>query len=138
MFANDRQLAAHGEKLAAIKPSDLDAHCGCQHRYASWSVCVPAAVSLVARTVSHVAFKVDDLEFALRDEHVIIAPNCPIPGAVVAFTEVQGAPVELTSIDRTVYQEPSDSASAGGPLRGARTSAKRIRSLSRPGPASAS
>ena len=59
----------------------------------------------LVKTVAHVAFEVDDLELALEGEHVIIAPNSPTPGVVVAFIEVQGAPVELLSIDRTVYQE---------------------------------
>ena len=59
----------------------------------------------LVKTVAHVAFEVDDLELALKGEHVIIAPNSPTPGVVVAFIEVQGAPVELLSIDRTVYHE---------------------------------
>ena len=59
----------------------------------------------LVKTVPHVAFEVDDLELALRGENVIIAPNCPTPGLVVAFIEVQGAPVELMSIDRTAYHE---------------------------------
>jgi hypothetical protein len=35
---------------------------------------------------------------------VIIAPNSPTPGVVVAIIEVLGAPVELMSIDWAVYQ----------------------------------
>jgi hypothetical protein len=58
----------------------------------------------LVRTVAHVAFEVDDLERALEGEHVIIAPNSLTPGVVVAFIEAVGAPVELMSIDRTVYQ----------------------------------
>jgi hypothetical protein len=58
----------------------------------------------LVKTVAHVAFEVDDLELALKGEHVIIAPNSPTPGVVVAFIEVLGAPVELMSIDRAVYQ----------------------------------
>jgi hypothetical protein len=58
----------------------------------------------LVKTVAHVAFEVDDLERALTGEHVIIAPNNPAPGVVVAFIEAVGAPVELMSIDRAVYQ----------------------------------
>jgi hypothetical protein len=57
----------------------------------------------LVKTVAHVAFEVDDLELALKGEHVIIAPNTPAPGIVVAIIEVLGAPVELMSIDRTLY-----------------------------------
>jgi len=59
----------------------------------------------LVKTVAHVGFEVDDLERALAGQHVIIAPNSPTPGVVVAFIEVVGAPVELMSIDRTVYQD---------------------------------
>jgi hypothetical protein len=58
----------------------------------------------LVKTVAHVAFEVDDLERALEGERVIIAPNSPTPGVVVAFIAVVGAPVELMSIDRAVYQ----------------------------------
>ena len=49
----------------------------------------------LVRTVAHVAFEVDDLREALRDKKVIIEPNSPSPGVLVAFIEVAGAPVEL-------------------------------------------
>jgi hypothetical protein len=63
-----------------------------------------APYPVLVKTVAHVAFEVDDLEGALQGEQVIIAPNSPEPGLVVAFIEVAGAPVELMSIDRAVYQ----------------------------------
>ncbi|MEM9396240.1 MAG: hypothetical protein AAF991_02090 [Pseudomonadota bacterium] len=47
------------------------------------------------QNVPHVAFEVDDLEAALKDQKVIIEPNSPSPGLTVAFIEVNGAPVEL-------------------------------------------
>jgi hypothetical protein len=53
----------------------------------------------LVQTVPHVAFEVDDLGAALRDQHVIIEPNSPSHGVLVAFIEVQGAPVELMQID---------------------------------------
>ena len=54
----------------------------------------------LVRTVAHVAFEVDDLAAAIEGQRVIIEPNSPSPGVVVAFIEVSGAPVELLSIDR--------------------------------------
>jgi hypothetical protein len=55
----------------------------------------------LVKTVAHVAFEVDDLELALAGKKVIIPPNSPSPGVVVAFIEVDGAPVELLQ-----YLEP--------------------------------
>ena len=53
----------------------------------------------LVKTVPHVAFEVDDLEAALEGHRVIIEPNSPSRGVVVAFVEVCGAPVELMQID---------------------------------------
>ena len=36
-------------------------------------------------------------------QEVIIAPNSPAPGVVVAIMEVVGAPVELMTFDRATY-----------------------------------
>jgi len=49
----------------------------------------------IVRTVSHVAFEVDDLRDALKGKKVIIEPNSPSPGVTVAFIEEAGAPVEF-------------------------------------------
>ena len=49
----------------------------------------------LVQTVPHVAFEVDDLEHELQGKKVIIEPNSPSPGLVVAFVEINGAPVEL-------------------------------------------
>jgi hypothetical protein len=49
----------------------------------------------LVRTLPHVAFEVDDLKAALKGRKVIIEPNSPSPGALVAFIEEAGAPVEL-------------------------------------------
>jgi hypothetical protein len=46
-------------------------------------------------TVPHVAFEVEDLEKELTGKNVIIKPNSPSDGLLVAFIEVNGAPVEL-------------------------------------------
>jgi hypothetical protein len=61
-----------------------------------WDDCpVPELV----KTVAHVAFEVDDLQAALKGHKVIIEPNSPSEGVIVAFIEVNGAPVELLQID---------------------------------------
>jgi hypothetical protein len=49
----------------------------------------------LVRDVAHVAFEVDDLAQALLGKKVLIAPNSPSPGVLVAFIEEAGAPVEL-------------------------------------------
>ena len=56
----------------------------------------------LVKTVPHVAFEVDDLAAALESHHVIIGPNSPSRGVMVAFIEVSGAPVELMQIDHDV------------------------------------
>lgn len=52
----------------------------------------------LVKAVPHVAFEVEDLAQALKGHEVIIAPNSPSPGVLVAFIEVDGAPVELLEI----------------------------------------
>ncbi len=49
----------------------------------------------IVRLLPHVAFEVDDMEAALRGKRVIIEPNSPSPGVLVAFIEEAGAPVEF-------------------------------------------
>jgi hypothetical protein len=53
----------------------------------------------LVKKVPHVAFEVDDLAAAIEGHTVLIEPNSPSPGVVVAFIEVNGAPVELLQID---------------------------------------
>jgi hypothetical protein len=57
------------------------------------------------KTVAHVAFEVDDLQAALQGQKVIIEPNSPSRGVLVAFIEVNGAPVELLQVDRTIRKD---------------------------------
>ena len=59
----------------------------------------------IVKSVAHVAFEVDDLCEAIRGQKVIIEPNSPSLGVTVAFIEVNGAPVELLQVDRTICQE---------------------------------
>jgi hypothetical protein len=56
----------------------------------------------LVKRVPHVAFEVEDLERALEGHNVIIAPNSPSKGVIVAMVEVRGAPVELMQVDRSV------------------------------------
>ena len=49
----------------------------------------------LVRTIPHVAFRVDNLEKELAGKEVLIEPNSPSPGVVVAFIVENGAPVEL-------------------------------------------
>lgn len=56
----------------------------------------------LVKTVAHVAFEVEDLAAAIEGQKVIIEPNSPSTGVIVAFIEVNGAPVELLQVDRTI------------------------------------
>jgi hypothetical protein len=53
----------------------------------------------IVKTLPHVAFEVDDLERELQGKKVVIEPNSPSPGVIVAFIEDNGAPVEFLQID---------------------------------------
>ena len=56
----------------------------------------------LVQTVPHVAFEVDDLEAAIAGKEVLIAPNSPSEGIMVAFIVENGAPVEFLQIDQAV------------------------------------
>ena len=62
----------------------------------------------LVKTVPHVAFQVDDLEQELKGKKVIIAPNSPSVGVIVAFIEENGAPVEFLQIDKTQRDDAND------------------------------
>ena len=49
----------------------------------------------LVKTVAHVAFEVEDLDAAIAGKEVIIEPNSPSDGVMVAFIVENGAPVEL-------------------------------------------
>ncbi|MBN2038881.1 MAG: hypothetical protein JW864_02500 [Spirochaetes bacterium] len=59
----------------------------------------------IVKTVPHVAFEVENLNSALKDQKIIIDPNSPTPGVIVAMIDVNGAPVELMEIDWSIYKE---------------------------------
>ena len=52
----------------------------------------------LVRTVPHLAFRVDDLEVELDGKDVLIEPNSPSEGVVVAFIVDNGAPIEFLQI----------------------------------------
>ena len=54
----------------------------------------------LVKSVPHVAFEVDDLAAAIEGQKILIAPNSPSEGLIVAFIEVNGAPVELMHYDK--------------------------------------
>jgi hypothetical protein len=56
-------------------------------------------------TVPHIAFEVDDLAKAIEGQKVIIEPNSPSEGLIVAFIEDCGAPVEFMQYDRKLRKE---------------------------------
>lgn len=57
----------------------------------------------LVKRVPHVAFEVPDIETAIEGAKVLIEPNSPSPGVVVAFIEDNGAPA---------YAGPDPSSSA--------------------------
>ena len=58
----------------------------------------------IVKTLPHVAFEVEDLQQAIEGKNVIIQPNSPSPGVMVAFIEDNGAPIELLQIDRSIAE----------------------------------
>ena len=52
------------------------------------------------KTVPHVAFEVDDLLAAIAGKEILIAPNSPSEGVMVAMILSDGAPVELLEFRR--------------------------------------
>jgi hypothetical protein len=59
----------------------------------------------LVKTVAHVAFEVDDIYESIKDKNVIIQPNSPSAGVIVAFIEDNGAPIEFLQVDRTIAKE---------------------------------
>ncbi len=59
----------------------------------------------LVKTVPHLAFEVENLNEALKGKKVIVAPNSPSPGLVVAMIEDNNAPVELMQIDHETFKE---------------------------------
>lgn len=54
----------------------------------------------IVKTVPHVAFEVDNIYEAIKGKKVIIKPNSPSEGNIVAFIEESGAPIEFIQISK--------------------------------------
>jgi hypothetical protein len=59
----------------------------------------------LVKTVPHIAFEVEDLGAAIEGREILIEPNSPSPGVMVAFIVDNGAPVEFLQIDRSVAKD---------------------------------
>jgi hypothetical protein len=59
-----------------------------------------APVPELVKTMPHIAFEVDDLEAELAGKEIIIQPNSPSAGVVVAFIVDNGAPIEFLRFTR--------------------------------------
>jgi hypothetical protein len=53
------------------------------------------------RTLSHVAFKVTDINRAIAGKSVLLGPYCPFAGFKVAMAEDGGVPIEFLETDLT-------------------------------------
>lgn len=60
------------------------------------------ALPEVVKTVPHIAFEVDDINEAIAGQQVLIQPNSPSKGVIVAFILCDGAPVEFLQFERIV------------------------------------
>ncbi len=52
----------------------------------------------IVKTIPHIAFEVDDIREAIKGRKVIIEPNSPSEGNIVAFIEADGAPIEFIQV----------------------------------------
>lgn len=53
----------------------------------------------LVQTIPHIAFEVDNLMEAIQGKEILIEPNSPSEGVLVAFIIEDGAPVELLEIN---------------------------------------
>jgi len=54
----------------------------------------------IVKTMPHIAFEVADINEAIKGKKVIIKPNSPSEGNIVAFIEENGVPVEFIQIEK--------------------------------------
>lgn len=54
----------------------------------------------IVKTMPHIAFEVHDINEAIKGKKIIIEPNSPSDGVVVAFIEENGLPIEFMQIDK--------------------------------------
>lgn len=59
----------------------------------------------VVKTIPHVAFEVDDISEAIKGKKVLIEPNSPSEGIIVAFIEENGAPIEFIQTKKGVSSQ---------------------------------
>lgn len=59
----------------------------------------------IVKNLPHIAFEVDDIKQAIKGKKVIIEPNSPSPGVIVAFIEENGAPIEFLQVNREIAEE---------------------------------
>ena len=52
----------------------------------------------IVKTKPHIAFEVDDLKEYIKGKKIIIEPNSPSEGYIVAFIEEEGLPIEIIQI----------------------------------------
>ena len=55
----------------------------------------------IVKTIPNVAFEVDNPVEAIKGKKVIIEPNSPSDGVLVAFIEENGAPIEFIQVKQT-------------------------------------
>ncbi len=55
----------------------------------------------LVKTVPHVAFEIDDIEAAIQGKEVLIPPNSPSKGIIVAFIVDNEAPIEFIAVAKT-------------------------------------
>ena len=54
----------------------------------------------LVKTVPHVAFEVDNLDAAIQGKEVLIPPNSPSKGILVAFIVDNGTPIEFIEVKK--------------------------------------
>jgi hypothetical protein len=54
----------------------------------------------IVKTMPHIAFEVEDIYEAIQNRKVIIEPNSPSEGNIVAFIEENGVPIEFIQVKR--------------------------------------
>ena len=54
----------------------------------------------IVRSKPHIAFEVDDVYQAIEGKRVIIQPNSPSEGCLVAFIEECGMPIEFIQFEK--------------------------------------
>jgi len=59
----------------------------------------------VVKKLAHVAFEVDDVYEAIKGHELIIEPNSPMKGVIVAFVLVNDAPIEFIQFTKDYKKE---------------------------------